>query len=177
MNKSNDRKVEYRGPNGWYVAEADDMGTHYQPADGGRYESRAAALAADSAPTQPTAAGEAAHTPLPFSLRVIGGSADLLLYSESAHYPIARILAGDALVEPALALSGDTEEAGVELKANAELIIRAVNSHAALVAALENIDRDLTTLLCGRSLDSTTLAFREVRKNRDSARAALKQAE
>lgn len=39
----------YRGPNGWYVAEVDDTGTHYQPADGGRYESRAAALAADSA--------------------------------------------------------------------------------------------------------------------------------
>lgn len=39
----------FRGPNGWYVAVEDENGTHYQPPDGGRYESKEAALAAEEA--------------------------------------------------------------------------------------------------------------------------------
>jgi len=38
----------FRGPNGWYMATEDQTGTHYQPSDGGRYESRAEAEAADA---------------------------------------------------------------------------------------------------------------------------------
>jgi hypothetical protein len=30
----------FRGPNGWYVADEDDSGTHYQPFDGGRYHTK-----------------------------------------------------------------------------------------------------------------------------------------
>lgn len=36
----------FRGPNGWYTATEDASGTHYQDADGGRYKTKAAALAA-----------------------------------------------------------------------------------------------------------------------------------
>ena len=40
----------YRGPNGWYMAEEDGTGTHRQPADGGRYHTRAAAEASERQP-------------------------------------------------------------------------------------------------------------------------------
>jgi hypothetical protein len=40
----------FRGPNGWYVADEDDSGTHYQPFDGGRYHTKAAALASEDPP-------------------------------------------------------------------------------------------------------------------------------
>ena len=47
MNTKTQTDKAFFGPNGWYVATEDASGTHYQPDDGGRYESAAAALAAE----------------------------------------------------------------------------------------------------------------------------------
>lgn len=40
----------FRGPNGWYVANEDEAGTHRQPESGGEYETKAAALASENPP-------------------------------------------------------------------------------------------------------------------------------
>lgn len=42
-------KKAFRGPNGWYVADEGNDGTHYQPDNGGTYQTKAAALAAEDA--------------------------------------------------------------------------------------------------------------------------------
>ncbi len=98
--------------------------------------------------SQPSAAGEAAHTPTPW-----GDNNNCQFVSPSG------LLIGDTG-------NGD-QRTWAERRANAAFIVRACNSHAALVAALEEIDRRLS-----QQVDADTATWPE-ETCRDIARAAL----
>ena len=108
-------------------------------------------------PTNPHAAGKAAHTPTPWSVRASRNDEGygLLICDEDQ-----TILAGmDTWLGP-------TPEA--EMEANAAFIVRACNSHAALVEALE-------TLLNCPDLNMDSLEI-ETEGAIDQARAAIARA-
>lgn len=83
--------------------------------------------------TQPAArTGQAAHTPTPWHVEEQTNSVGQLLYFRVEH-PGRPYRGTVCHVFPAEHIGGITES---EARANAEFIVRACNSHAALVAAL-----------------------------------------
>ena len=84
-------------------------------------------------PTNPHAAGKAAHTPTPWSVRAARNDEGYgLLICDEDQTILARM---DTWL-------GSTPEA--EMEANAAFIVRACNSHAALVEALKAIREEAT---------------------------------
>jgi len=99
-------------------------------------------------PTNPHAAGKAAHSPLPWSVRASRNDEGygLLICDEDQ-----TILAGmDTWLGP-------TPEA--EMEANAAFIVRACNSHAALVEALEAADLRITACATAFYVDGNRKAL------------------
>ena len=126
-------------------------------------------------PTNPHAAGKAAHTPTPWSVRASRNDEGygLLICDEDQ-----TILAGmDTWLGP-------TPEA--EMEANAQFIVRACNSHAALVEAVERLLNQVTGPAQvygdgigndGRKTGLSHWEFNELRDERIAfARAALQSA-
>lgn len=118
-------------------------------------------------PTQPPAAGQAAHTPLPYRFQTDGDFGGLCIVSEFGR--VAQLCA--------------TSEIDAESQETAAFIVTACNSHArlladkaALVAALLGAENRLAAIqLDGHAMSHETL-YAYALEGANQARAALQQA-